>query len=379
MGEVIQTKKIMKALSVGALVMGVSYSAVPEVQAASFTYGSGVPDRSSANKKGVYPLMDKIAKATDNRVTFKRLVGGTVVKLTKTMPAIADGVVDSGFMISQFYPADLPYASLLGALTGLGTDPYATIGALNEIYFTACPECQKDFNKKGLYPLFIQSADPIVMQCTKKISSPADLKGLKVSHSASPEARWAETLGMTPVRSRISDILSALQLGQTNCVLAPLAWMRSYGFADSIKSVIDYPQGVITGAVPLVMGKKAWGAISAKDKEAIKNIMPGAIFDYVHDAYVLQTGAVKKSVEKRINFSSGGEQLAKMFKAYSAKEKDALIALAKKRKLANGEELVNKMAAIMEKWHTVHLPKIQGNREGFAKVLKAEVFDKVSY
>lgn len=62
------------------------------------------------------------------------ILGGQLVSIPGALEAIADGVVDSGFLITH-----LPAAALMSELTGLGTDPFATMGALNEAYFVDQP------------------------------------------------------------------------------------------------------------------------------------------------------------------------------------------------------------------------------------------------
>ena len=49
--------------------------------AETFTYGSGVPERSSANRAGVLPLLKAITEATDGAVSFTTIRGGQLVSL----------------------------------------------------------------------------------------------------------------------------------------------------------------------------------------------------------------------------------------------------------------------------------------------------------
>src|SRR5690606_5378638 len=230
---------------IAAAAMAAGVALAGAAAAETFKYGSFVPERSTGNQKGVFPMMEKVEKATEGRVTFERIVGGTVLTAPNTLRGIRDHVVDAGYMIVQFHINDLPYASLLGELTGLGTDTYATLGALNEVYFQTCEGCRADFKKHGLVPLFVQSATPLTMNCTKPVKSIDDLDGLRLSAIGTSEMRWGATLGMTPRRQNFSDMVQALQLGQADCFLGPIAWIKSYGLTDTIKTVIEMPQGVV--------------------------------------------------------------------------------------------------------------------------------------
>jgi TRAP-type C4-dicarboxylate transport system substrate-binding protein len=360
-----------------AMLMGLA--AAPNAAAETFKYGSFVPERSTANQKGVFPLMDKIDKLTEGRVKFERLVGGTVLTAPNSLRGIRDRVVDAGFVVVQFHATDIPYASLMAELTGFGTDTFATLGALNEAYFVTCRECREDFKKHGLVPLVVQSATPLTMVCTKKTEGAADLKGLRLSATGTPEMRWGTALGMTPKRQTFSEFVQALQLGQSDCVAAPIAWIKSYGLVDVTKSVIEMPQGVITGAVPILMNAAALAKISDADKKAIARAIPRWIYDYVDAAYVEADVEVKKELQPRVAFVPGDKALADKWAQHQPAEAAALVELAERRKLANAKQLGTDFAAVFKKWHSEHLPKFKGKPDVFAEILWSEVFSKVTY
>lgn len=365
----------------GRAVLAASVVAALAVPAAAetFTFGSGVPERSAGNQKGIFPLLDKVTEATDGRVSFTRIVGGQLVSMTNTLQGIRDGVVDTGYFISQFYSTELPYSSLMAELTGLGTDPYATMGALNEAFFVACDQCREEFRGLGLVPALVQSASPLTMQCTRPVATAADLRGLKISTIGSPEARWATVLEMTPVRTNIVDILPALQLGQSDCTLVGTSWIRSYGLEDTVKGVIEMPQGVITGAFPLVLSDKAWESISEEDRKAIVGLMPEGAWDYVEDAYVEVDAEVRAALEGKIEFQPGDQAMKDLWKTYQQGEVAALKELAKQRGVENADQLIDEIVEIFRAWHEDYLPQFKGDRQKFAALLRERVFSKYDF
>lgn len=348
-------------------------------QAQDFTYGSGVPERSSANGFGVLPLLDRIAEATGGEVTFTPILGGQLVSIPNALAGISDGVVDSGFFITQFHPAELPHASLMSEVTGLATDPYATIGALNEAFFVACEPCREDFREMGVVPVLMQSATPLTMQCSEPASSQADLEGRRVSTIGAPEMRWAEAIGMTPVRTSITDILPALQLGQTDCTLIGTAWIRSYGLEDTVESVIEMPQGIISGAVPLAFNAASWEAISPENQAAIIALMPATLWDYVTDAYVTVDADVKDALSDQISFVPGDAALTDAWSAFQAAEPTALVALTERRDIENGDALVAEIVEIFRVWHEDLLPQFEGDRAAFERIAQERIFDHYDF
>jgi TRAP-type transport system periplasmic protein len=369
----------MRAIGLASIATALALAASPAAQAEVFKYGSFVPERSSANTKGVFPLMEKIEKTTEGRVKFEKLVGGTVLTAPNTLRGIRDKVVDAGFMVVQFHAADIPFGALMSELTGFGTDTFATLGALNEAFFITCAACREDFKKQNLVPLFVQSATPMTMACTKKVETAADLKGLRHSAVGTPEMRWGALLGMTPRRQTFAEFVQALQLGQSDCVSAPIAWIKSYGLTDVIKGVVEMPQGVITGATPMLFNREAWMKISAADRKAIGRALPGWVYDYTNAAYQEEDVTVRAELAPRVTFAPGDKAMADRWAEYQAKEIAAMIEVAERRKLPNAKATVEAIAETFKRWHTVHLPKFKGKREAFAEILWTEVFSKVEF
>ncbi|AFK53641.1 hypothetical protein [Tistrella mobilis] len=347
------------------------------VVAKTLTYGSGVPERAAANRLGVLPMLDRLTQVSDGEIRFTPILGGQLVSIPGGLPAIRDHVVDAGFFLTQFHPADMPAASFMAELTGLGTSPLATIGALNEIFFTRCPACMADMARQNVVPMMIQSATPLVLQCTGQVSDAPDLAGLRVAVIGQPEMRWIEALGAIPVRSSVSDILSALQLGQADCGLLPLSWIRSYGLQDTIRSVIDRPQGIITGAVPLAINADTWSTLPQTTRQKMIAAMPGIIHDYVTSAYVGPDDAVRGEMAERLHVSDGGPTLAAAWASFQKAEPTALIEAARAHGLENPEGFVAMAVETFRIWHEDLLPRFTDDPDTFTALLKARVYDAV--
>ena len=184
---------------------------------------------------------------------------------------------------------------------------------------------------------------------------------------------------MTPRRQNFRQFVQAMQLGQTDCFLGPPAWIRSYGLMDVVKGVIELPQGVIVGAMPMTFNGKSMTKISEADRKAMAANMAAWITDYVDAAYVKSDAAVRNMLKGKVAFSGGDKAVEAAWQAHAQGEEAALIALAKRRNLKGGEDMVKRMAAVFRKWHEVHLPKFRGDLKKFAALLQKEVFDKVAY
>lgn len=362
--------RVIASLALAAALSAPAWTAHAE----TFVYGSGLPERSSANGGGVLPMLDAIDAATEGRVSFSPILSGQLVSVTGALQGIADGVVASGFFITQFHPSELPAGSMMSEVSGLGTDAYATIGALNEAFFVACDACREDFRKMGVVPVLMQSASPLTMQCTSPVATMADLDGLRVATIGRPETRWANSIGMTAVQSSISDLLSGLQLGVTDCAIIGTAWIRSYGLEDTVKGVIEMPQGIISGAVPLAFNQDAWNGISEADRQAIVDLMPATLWDYVTNAYVLPDVDVKEATADKIAYAPGDAAMSKAWMDFYAKEPAALKELAAARGIENGDALVDEIVEIFRVWHEDLLPEFEGDRDAFIAIAQERIF-----
>src|SRR5690606_7118463 len=161
--------------------------------------------------------------------------------------------------------------------------------------------------------------------------------------------------------------------------LGPIAWIKSYGLTDTIKTVIEMPQGVVTGAVPFTFNKEAWAKVSDADKKTMARMMARWLYEYVEDAYVDSDASVKKELEGKVAFVADDKSFEQKWSQYQQKEIPALVQLAESRRLEGGKELVETMAAVFKKWHTEHLPKFKGKPDVFTEILAREVFEKVDY
>ena len=372
-------KNMLRGLAAATAFAVAGSTATMPAHAQTFTYGSPVPEQALFNREGVVPFLNALDEATEGRVNFRSLFGGTIVQMPTVLSAVRDGVVDSGFVVLVFYGSELPYASLMASTTAFGTDPIASMGALNEAFFVGCPQCLDDMKEQGQIPLFLNSTTPVRMQCTSEIAGSGDLEGLRVSVIAPPEARWAEALGMSPVRTSISDLLVSLQLGKADCALVPISWAQSYGLIDVVDGVIDMPQGIPGGAVPVSLSLSAWERISEDDRAAIIETAAQWVLPYVERAYIEADNGVRPALEEAAAFVAPDAAMQAKWTDYQAAEIDALAALAAERGIEDPEAFAQNVAEIYRKWHEEHLPVIQDNPDAMAQILMETVYSKTDF
>ncbi|MEM6463830.1 MAG: hypothetical protein AAF724_18135 [Pseudomonadota bacterium] len=347
--------------------------------AETLTYGSPVSEQALFNRVGVIPLLDTLEEATEGRVEFRGLFGGTVVKMQTSLSAVRDGVVDSAFHVLSFYGSDLPFASIIPSTSAFGSDPIASMGAINEAFFVGCPQCVEDMKRWGQMPLMINTTTAVRLQCTREINASGDLDGLRVSVVTPPQARWVETLGMLPVRTSISDLLVSMQLGKTDCALVPISWAQSYGLIDLVKGVVDMPQGIPGGGVPIAISLAAWEKLSEEDRAGMIDAAAASVLPYVQTAYIDADADVRPKLEEVASFYAGDDAMRETWAEYQLKEIDELAELARERGIEDPEGFAQNIAEIYRKWHEEHLPVIMDNPEAMKTILLETVYSKVEF
>lgn len=368
-------RKMVRRL--GAALLGGALMMPGLAKAEEFTYGVGAPDRAVFVSQGIIPMLEAIEEATDKRVSFNGYYGTVVQGAGTTLPALKSGAVDSGFVLLSPHTSALPYASLISEFAGVGSHPLAVMGAANEAFMTACPECLEDFRREGQEPTFVIASSPMIMACAKEVATADDLKGLRVAVVSAPERRWAGRLGMAATSTKITDLATTMELGRADCATIPMTWIRSYGLGDTVKSVIEMPQGIASAGIPLTFTSQAWEKISAEDRVALFRALAYDMRRYVEKSYLEPDVSVREEQQDRIKMEPGDEALKEAWAAHSAAEIDELIAIANRRGLDNGEEVVRRFAAIFEKWHTEHLPKFRDNPQAFDEIVWEQVFSKL--
>lgn len=338
------------------------------------TYGSGAPERANFHEKGVKPMMGAITEATGGKVKFRGLYGGTVVKLDTTLQGIRDGIVDSGYLITSFHPAELPHVGMLGEMSALASDPFAAAGAANEFLFKHCEACREDLAKQGQEAVFMWATSPMSMVCAGNMSEASDLRDRRVSIIGSGDARWASALGMAPTRTAISDLASSLQLGRSDCAIVPINWIRSYGLTDIAKTVFTMPQGIGAGAIPLAVRAETWAKLPPEHRQAIQAAVAQGLYSWIEGAYLDADKEVREQTGDRIRYIDEDAAMTKAWEAHQQQEIQALIELAKRRGIAEPEKFVNDAAAVFRKWHDEHLPRFAGKPEVYAEILQKELF-----
>lgn len=359
-----------------AIVLSMAATAGPtSAEAKEYRYGSPLPRPVPINKVAIIPVLDRIAKETQGRVTFKFFGGGQLVGPRNALSGLKSGIVDAAFVILPFIPSEVPYNSLVSESIGYTKNALAAAGALNEFLLVKCPECRQEMAKHGALWIGAGATDEYTIQCRFVINGLSDLKGKKIRVAGGATGRWVEKLGMVPTFMPPPEIAPAMQRGRIDCALAPTSWLLAFSIKDGAKSVIDRPMGIGMGG-GTVLRLAAWKSMKPEDRARIIAAMPGLIYDETVKGFG-KPGAAGRAVSKKkgIKFMTTLPDLEKNWAEFREAERAALIANAKKRGIKNPEEVIDRMVATFDKWLKL-APSFDGDPAAFKAAVKKHVYDK---
>ena len=73
--------------------------------------------------------------------------------------------------------------------------------------------------------------------------------------------------GMVPVGATLVEAVGLLQRGGLDCQHGIVDWLRTFGYADFAKHVMDYPLGLSGPALGFLMNRDTWNRLHAGAEE----------------------------------------------------------------------------------------------------------------
>lgn len=358
--------------------------AAGSLEARELVYASSVPAKHPVHTHGVEPFGERLAKATDGKLTIKVFAGGSLASGKTTLNAIRNGTADMGLLADVYTPNELPVSALLSDLAVFGKDARVMTGAVNQTLQVDCEPCKKDYTEEKVLPLASYSLTPYHMMCaTGQVVTADDWNGKKVRGTGAMGV-LAAGMGATPVNVTSAEIYEALQRGQVDCAMGPLPWLKSYSLWDMVTTVSDTKLGTYHGTNFINIRTSTWKKLSKKEKQAFADNLVQAVVDMAR-VYEEDDAHIRREAEaKGIKWLPVDESFENAVQQLRDKDAARVIELAKSRGVENPEPIVQKFQENIAKWTKI-VNDIGTGEWGdaewakYGEALKTEVFSKVSY
>jgi len=210
----------------------------------------------------------EIVEATGGAVKFNRYPGETLLKAAEMYDGVVAGTADLGIWVPAYTRGRFP------VLSG-----FEIVG----IYFGSCQattavaiEGIKKFQPKELSDtklMYIYSVGPGSLYSKKKVTSLADLKGMRI-RATGPTATSIKALGAIPVAMPMTDVYEALSKGVVDANLAPPEVLKTFKHAELTKYITVFPP-VYNSLQGCVMNLNKYNSLPANVRAAFDKVNEG--------------------------------------------------------------------------------------------------------
>ena len=358
--------------------------------AVDLVYGSYLPPRHLAHEYGIKPLNEELK----GKIHFEIVGGGQLFSAATALKGIGTGISDAGFIVNSYSRSQLKHAVITTDLTFISNNPIVTDGAAHETYFLDCPECLQDFKRNGTIFIAGATSGGYSLMCRDKVTNLDDVKGKKI-RTAGAMGRLAQAMGGTAVSMNTSDMVEAISRGQLDCIMGPLAWLKSYPISDIVTHVFNFDIGAFNSVGVLLLNRKVWDKLTADNKRALWHAAPGIAARTTllgYDGEYLD--AINIAKKRNIVLTGPSPSTVALAKKHAKSEVAAVIASSKKLGVKNPEKITQAYLKNLKKWEkiakeagidtVVPSPKLTHEQLEktvpiYTELLRKHVFDKVDY
>lgn len=266
-------------LLAGAAALAIA--ATPAAAQTKLVFGSWAPPTHHINAD-VLPTLGKwIQEATKGRVTFE-------IKYDLTPPpgqfdAVRDGIQDvawvfHGYTPGKFVATQVMELPLLGAGAEAGSIAYWRV---HEKHLSKADE------HKGVKVIGLMTHGTGVIQSQRKITSWADLKGMKVRLPGGIASRVGEAFGAVAVTVPAPRVYETLSSKVAEAVFMPPETHKSFRLFEVTKFILRVPGNLYDGSFAFVLNQKKFDAMSKEDQAAVSAVFGEKLSGYAGSRWAM--------------------------------------------------------------------------------------------
>ena len=236
--------------------------------AAELVYGNWTPAQEYQNRVAMPDVIKMIDKETNGAIKWKLVPGGQLADAKATFTAVKDGLMQAGLGIVTYVPNAIPsvYAIYSTIIFGENDPVAATLrGARDDVSAVpVLPRGGEEIQRRAARRLGV-----VVLRAgllASRSGRYAELKGKRV-RATGGNADMLKQAGMVPVGATLVEAVGLLQRGGIDCQHGVVDWLRTFGYADVAKYVMDYPLGMSGPAIGFFMNRDTWNGFTPGAEE----------------------------------------------------------------------------------------------------------------
>lgn len=255
--------KISKlGLGAAALAAGLGFGVLSAAAAdVTFKFAYWVPDKHPLNPTGFQVWAESIKKASNGSIDFVWFPAQQLGKAPDHYDMARDGIADFTLINPGYQPGRFPIIAAT-ELPFHVTNAKAGTRAVDEWYRQYA---DKEMGDVKLCVAILH--DPGTIHAKKKVTSPADIKGLNVRPAQATMARFVNMLGGASVQVSAPEARDALAKGAADAITFPWNSIVLFGIDNVTKHHLDMPFYVTV--LGIAMNKPAYEKLSDANKKVI--------------------------------------------------------------------------------------------------------------
>lgn len=251
-------------------------------QEVTLTISSWAPPTHGMNALFWPKLTAAIEKATEGRVTAEIKYG--LANPPAQYDLILDGAADLAWIFHGYTPGRFVATKMIELPGYEGNAEAASVAywRAQEKYLAAADE------HKGVKLIGLMTHGPGVLHSNRKISSLAEIAGMKLRLGGGVSGDVGAALGATGIRVPAPKVYETLASNAADGVMMPMEGKASFKLFEVAKNTYSVPGGFYRGSFALIMNNDTFDGLSDADKAALEGVfgeatsrMAGAMWDEI--------------------------------------------------------------------------------------------------
>jgi TRAP-type C4-dicarboxylate transport system substrate-binding protein len=345
--------------------------------AKDYVYGSCVPATDYLTSDALPAMFAGIDKETNGQIKWKAVTGGALADCKGTFDAVQNRVMEAGLAIPIYVPNLVPASALLYSTIEFSGETVAVAGATAETLFLDCTECLAEWRKINSLPLGPFASSPYSIYCREPIDTVAGLKGKRI-RAAGGSLHLVNIVGAVAVNATLPEAVGLLQRGGLDCLYGITEWLKTFGYGDFAKYVIDVSLGTTGPAIGVHLNYDTWKEMTPAQRTS--TLRYAALFSAKHSIgnFVIKNKTSLEEVKKTkgVKVLPVGKDFQEWIAAYKAGERARNIGQARQLGVKNPEAILDAYEKNLVKWRKLE-KEIGTDVEKFADTLWREIYSKL--
>ena len=367
-----------RSMSYAGAALAAGLLAAQPATAQELIYGSWTPAREYQNAQVMPDLFKLIEKETGGAIKWKLVAGGQLVDGKTTFTGVKDGLIQAGLAIPTYVPNTVPALFIIYSTVVLGHNDVvaATAAALETVYFN-CQDCLDEVKKLNAVSLGGWTSSAYLLACNTPVKSLADLKGKRI-RATGGNAEMFKMAGAVPVGATLVEAVSLLQRGGLDCQHGIADWLRTFGYADFAKYVVDMPLGLTGPALGMFMNRDTWNKFTPEQKKLHLQQAAWLSAKMAIGNFIIanEEGLATVIKDKGVQMIKPDADFAKVATEYKKIERARNVEVGKSFGLKDPGAIIDAYEKSVEKWRKLS-PEIGRDVDKFTAALNREIFSKI--